>query len=59
MDLRGRTPMERGVGRSERRAAKAIEQGYTAGHSEPYHGYMFKILKGQGPQRHWENWTTL
>jgi hypothetical protein len=28
--------------------AKAIEQGYTVD-LEPYHGYMFKILKGQGP----------
>ncbi len=28
--------------------AKAIEQGYTSG-SQPYHGYYFKILKGQGP----------
>ncbi len=28
--------------------AKAIEQGYT-NHSQPYHGYFFKILKGQGP----------
>jgi Protein of unknown function (DUF2950) len=28
--------------------AEAIEQGYTAG-SEPYHGYFFKVLKGQGP----------
>jgi len=28
--------------------ARAIEQGYTIG-SEPYHGYFFKILKGQGP----------
>ena len=28
--------------------AKAIEQGYTSA-SEPYHGYFFKILKGQGP----------
>ena len=28
-------------------AAKAIEQGYTAG--QPYHGYYFKVLKGQGP----------
>ena len=27
--------------------ARAIEQGYTSG--EPYHGYFFKILKGQGP----------
>ena len=28
--------------------AKVIEQGYTSG-AEPYHGYFFKILKGQGP----------
>jgi hypothetical protein len=28
--------------------ARAIEQGYHSG-SEPYHGYFFKILKGQGP----------
>jgi hypothetical protein len=28
--------------------ARAIEQGYT-NRSEPYHGYFFKILKGQGP----------
>ena len=28
--------------------ARAIEQGYTNS-AEPYHGYFFKILKGQGP----------
>jgi len=28
--------------------AKALEQGYTS-KSQPYHGYFFKILKGQGP----------
>ena len=28
--------------------AQAIEQGYTI-RSEPYHGYFFKVLKGQGP----------
>lgn len=28
--------------------ARAIEQGYTLS-SDPYHGYFFKILKGQGP----------
>jgi len=28
--------------------AQAIEQGYSTG-AEPYHGYFFKILKGQGP----------
>jgi len=29
--------------------ARAIEQGYTSS-AEPYHGYFFKILKGQGPE---------
>jgi len=28
--------------------AHVLEQGYTTG-AEPYHGYFFKILKGQGP----------
>jgi Protein of unknown function (DUF2950) len=28
--------------------ARAIQQGYT-NRGEPYHGYFFKILKGQGP----------
>jgi hypothetical protein len=28
--------------------AQAIEQGYSS-RSEPYHGYFFKVLKGQGP----------
>jgi hypothetical protein len=28
--------------------AKALQQGYTS-RTEPYHGYFFKILKGQGP----------
>jgi hypothetical protein len=28
--------------------AQAIEEGYT-NRSEPYHGYFFKVLKGQGP----------
>ena len=28
--------------------ARAIQQGYTNS-SDPYHGYFFKILKGQGP----------
>ena len=28
--------------------AQAIAQGYSTG-AEPYHGYFFKILKGQGP----------
>lgn len=29
------------------KVARAIEDGYSRG--EPYHGYFFKILKGQGP----------
>jgi Protein of unknown function (DUF2950) len=28
--------------------AKALDQGYTS-KSSPYHGYFFKVLKGQGP----------
>jgi len=28
--------------------ARVIEQGYTS-KAEPYHGYFFKVLKGQGP----------
>jgi hypothetical protein len=28
--------------------ARAIEQGYSSS-ADPYHGYFFKILKGQGP----------
>jgi Protein of unknown function (DUF2950) len=30
------------------KTARAIAQGYSSG-AEPYHGYFFKILKGQGP----------
>jgi hypothetical protein len=29
--------------------AHAIAQGYSGSRTEPYHGYYFKILKGQGP----------
>src|SRR4030095_1823521 len=29
------------------KVANAIAQGYSRG--EPYHGYFFKVLKGQGP----------
>jgi hypothetical protein len=31
------------------RVAHAIAQGYSGRGTEPYHGYFFKILKGQGP----------
>jgi hypothetical protein len=31
--------------------AKAVEQGYTQKEKpQPYHGYYFKVLKGQGPE---------
>jgi hypothetical protein len=29
--------------------AKALEEGYSTEKGKPYHGYYFKILKGQGP----------
>lgn len=29
--------------------AKAIEEGYSANPPSPYHGYYYKVLKGQGP----------
>ena len=29
--------------------AKAIERGYKTGKEQPYHGYYFRVLKGQGP----------
>src|SRR5262249_21237325 len=28
--------------------AKALEEGYSAERGKPYHGYYFKVLKGQG-----------
>jgi hypothetical protein len=31
------------------RIARAIEEGYQTNTAPPYHGYLFKILKGQGP----------
>lgn len=31
--------------------ARAIQQGYSSG-AQPYHGYFFRILKGQGPAAH-------
>ena len=29
--------------------ARAIEEGYSPGKGSGYHGYYFKVLKGQGP----------
>ena len=37
--------------------AKAIAQGYTPG-DMPFHGYFYKVLKGQGPAAPLGNWTT-
>jgi hypothetical protein len=31
------------------KVARAIQQGYDTTKGEPYHGYYFKVLKGQGP----------
>ena len=30
--------------------AKALQEGYSAQGGKPYHGYYFKVLKGQGPE---------
>jgi DUF2950 family protein len=46
--LAWRNPDESFGGPLAEGAAKALEQGYTD-KSQPYHGYYFKILKGQGP----------
>lgn len=32
--------------------AQAIEEGYSTASPSPYHGYVFKVLKGQGPAAH-------
>jgi len=32
--------------------ARAIEEGYVPGKTSGYHGYYFKVLKGQGPAAH-------
>ena len=32
--------------------AKAIEEGYSVDKTSAYHGYYFKILRGQGPAAH-------
>ena len=29
--------------------AEALQEGYSAQRGQPYHGYYFKVLKGQGP----------
>jgi Protein of unknown function (DUF2950) len=32
--------------------ARAIERGYSTGTEQPYHGYYFRVLTGQGPDAH-------
>jgi hypothetical protein len=41
-------PCPGGAGNKWQPRAQAIEQGYSL-RSEPYHGYFFKVLKGEGP----------
>jgi hypothetical protein len=38
------------------RIAQVIADGYTK-RDEPFYGYYFKVLKGQGPPRRWVRWT--
>jgi len=45
--LAWRNPDGTGGGPIGERIAQLIEQGYAKG--DPYHGYFFKVLKGQGP----------
>ncbi len=47
MDSPGRTLTATWEGPIGEKIAKAVGQGYDLG--DPYHGYYFKILKGQGP----------
>jgi len=46
--LAGQNPDGSWGGPIGEKIARVIEQGYSPG-AEPYHGYFFKILKGQGP----------
>ena len=45
---RGRTRTARGAVRSAKASRARSTQGYSD-KAEPYHGYFFKVLKGQGP----------
>jgi len=40
--------MERRGGPIGENVARAIDEGYSS-KTSPYHGYYFKVLKGQGP----------
>ena len=44
----GRTRTDRGAGRSAK-PSHAPSSRATRTRAEPYHGYYFKVLKGQGP----------
>src|SRR5580700_7682252 len=46
--LAWQNPDGTGGGQMGEAVAKAIDQGYTS-RGEPFHGYYFKVLKGQGP----------
>ena len=48
MAWRGRTRTEPGQGPVGEGVAGRSTEGYTS-RTEPYHGYYFKVLKGQGP----------
>lgn len=41
-----------GSGPISENIAKAIQEGYSVDKKSAYHGYYFKILKGQGPSAH-------
>jgi Protein of unknown function (DUF2950) len=47
--LAWQTPDGKWAGPIGEKVAQAIQQGYAEGKNQPYHGYYFKILKGQGP----------
>ena len=47
--LAWQTPDGKWEGPVGEEVAKALEEGYKAQAGTPYHGYYFKVLKGQGP----------
>ena len=49
MDLAWQNPDGTWDGPIGENVARAIERGYSTGTGQPYHGYYFRVLKGQGP----------
>jgi len=47
--------MARGKSSGREEVAKALQEGYSAQRGQPYHGYYFKVLKGQGPAAPWRD----